>query len=175
MDNVFQVGDFDDGMLIGLIPDFTEQIEKQRDLQNGHIDLWITSNGGDWYMFRHLFELVEIAKREGVVVRTVVPAKAYSAGSMLAITGTPGHRYIGKGAEHLVHYGYISTGESTPMQTTRTGEWKDSAWKQIVKHYNDYCNIPDLTEHLKDDWFIIPAAKCKTWGLADQYVDKLEF
>lgn len=173
-DNTFHIGEFDEGMMVSLIPDLVSEIKAQSRLRDGEITLYISSPGGDGYMLKHIIELVEIAKRDGVVVRTVVPAMAYSAGSMLAVAGTPGERYIGKDAEHMVHYGYMQTGEATPTQTQRVGAWKNTGWKLVEAHYNKYCDIPDLSEHLKDDLFFVPARKCIKWKLADKYMNRLE-
>ncbi len=172
--NTFIINEFDDG-LQSLLPELTHEIKLQQQIKDGTIDLWITSPGGDWHVYKHILELVEIAKRSGVIVRTIVPSIAYSAGSMLAIVGSPGHRYISRGAEHLVHYGTVGIiEESTPLQSSRAAAWKSSSFKQVVKHYNIYANIPDIEKHISDDLFFIPASKCKQWKLADKYIDQLE-
>lgn len=172
-DNIFIVGDFDEGMETFLLT-LTEEIKNQTKFRDGRIDLYITSGGGNYFLLQHAVELLEAAKREGVVIRTMVPAAAYSAGSMLAVAGTPGERYIGRNADHLVHYGSIGgLEETTPLQTSRVGRWKNEGWKRVVKHYEKYCNIPDLETHLSDDMGFIPATTCIKWGLADKYMDKL--
>lgn len=172
--NTYIINEFDDG-LQSLLPELTHEIRLQQQLQTGYIDLWITSPGGDWHVFKHILELVEIAKRSGVIVRTIVPSIAYSAGSMLAIVGSPGHRYIARDAEHLVHYGSVGvTEESTPLQSARANAWKNQSFKQVVKHYNTYANIPNIEHHISDDLFFIPANKCKQWKLADKYIEQLE-
>ena len=173
-DNSFLITEFDESLLTVTVPSVTEEIYNQARYIDGRIDLWITSPGGDWDVLKHLVELVELAKRSGVVVRTIVPSKAYSAGSMLAVAGTKGERYIGKDGEHMVHYGYMATGESTPLETKRTSDWKNEGWKQIERHYKKYCNIPDLQEHMKNDWGFIKARKCLEYGMADHLMTQLE-
>jgi ATP-dependent protease ClpP protease subunit len=101
-DNTFFIGDFDDSLEQQVIVPLTQEIRKQSELKNGVIDLYINSIGGYLHLVNHMTELVELAKASGVVVRTIVPDMAFSAGSMLAITGTVGERYIGKRAEHLI-------------------------------------------------------------------------
>lgn len=114
--NVFFVGDFDDSAERELVIPLAKEIQKQRLLRDGRIDLYINSFGGYAHLVSHLTSLVEIAKREGIVVRTIVPSVAFSAGSMLAITGTVGERYIEKSGEHLIHYGSTGSVETTPTQ-----------------------------------------------------------
>lgn len=169
----FFIGDFDDNMEQSLLIPLTAEIERQSHKAEGRIDLWINSHGGYLHLVNHLVALVELAKANGVVVRTVVPDIAYSAGSMLAITGTPGERYIGKSAEHLVHYGTIGSFESTEEQIERYTKYKRRRFQGNIMHYNKYCEIPDVASKIKDDGCFIVARDAIKWKMADKYLDKL--
>jgi ATP-dependent protease ClpP protease subunit len=171
---VFYLTDFDDAMEGNIVVALTREIQAQRMFKKGHIDLWINSFGGYGHLVDHLIELVEIAKRDGVKVRTMVPAVAFSAGSMLAIAGTPGERYISRGGEHLIHYGSIGSVETTPEQIARFTAYKTRNFKAALSHYKKYANVPDLDNHMLDDGFFVPAQKALKWKLADQYLDKLD-
>jgi ATP-dependent protease ClpP protease subunit len=172
--NVFLITDFDDGMEAGLVIPLIREIQKQREYKYGRIDLHINSWGGYAHLVDQLTELVEVAKGEGITVRTIVPAIAFSAGSMLAITGTPGERYIARNANHLVHYGRTGSSESTPLQIERFHAWKKADFKNVIKHYNKYSAVPNIEDHLNDDGFFIKASDCIKWGLADKYLDKFD-
>lgn len=172
--NQFFIGDFDDELENTLLIPLTREIAKQSKLQNGNIDLWINSMGGYAHLVMHMVELVELAKAKGVVVRTIVPNMAFSAGSVLAVTGTPGERYIARNAEHLIHYGQIASMESTPQQVERYGKWKDRYFKATVAHYKKYADIPDIDKEMLDDGWFIPAKDCLRFSLADKYIDRLE-
>lgn len=172
-DNIFFIGDFDDNLENQVITPFIKAIEEQSDKNNGRIDLHINSTGGYLHLCMHFVELVEIAKANGVTVRTIVPNMAYSAGSMLAITGTPGERYIGKAAEHLVHYGQIVSFETTPEQIKRFTGWKNRTFANNLKHYQEYCDIPELDKKMLDEGFFVPAKQAIKWGLADKYMINL--
>lgn len=171
--NVFFISDFDDALEGSVILPLTEEIAKQARYRDGRIDLYINSIGGYGHLVNHLVELVEIAKGKDIVVRTIVPDMAFSAGSMLAITGTPGERYIGRKAHHLIHYGQIMSFESTPEQIKRWTEYKNSKMNEALKHYKKYSNVPDLDTKMLDDSYFVPAAKAIKYGLADKYMDKL--
>lgn len=173
-DNIFFIGDFDDALEDRIAVSLAKEIENQSKLREGRIDLWINSYGGFSHLVMHLVELVEMAKRNGVLVRTIVPSVAFSAGSMLAVTGSPGHRYIAKHADHLVHYGSVGSMETTPTQIERWKAWKDRGFKYTITHYEKYANVPNLREQLQDDGFFVPAVNCLKWGLADKYMDKLD-
>ena len=174
--NIFFLADFDDSMESGIVLPLTREIQRQRHFRDGRIDLYINSFGGYRHLVFQLISLVELAKREGIVVRTIVPDIAYSAGSILAVTGTPGERYIEKTAEHLIHYGQTGSMETTPEQVERNTIQKREGFKKIRRHYEKYTKIPagELDSLMNDDSAFIPARKCLTWGLADKYMDKFD-
>lgn len=174
-ENIFYLTDFDEAMEREIVLALTRQIQKQKRLRDGRIDLYINSYGGYAHLVHNMIELVEIAKREDIVVRTIVPSVAFSAGSMLAITGTPGERYIAKQAEHLIHYGTtFGTAESTPKQVERWNGFKNRDFKRTIDHYNTYSDVPGLDSEMMDDGFSIPSAKCIKWGLADKYLSRFD-
>jgi ATP-dependent protease ClpP protease subunit len=173
-DNVFLLGQFDEAMEHELIVPLTIEIKKQAELKEGQIDLYINSPGGYIYLMEHIVQLMERAKAQGVMVRTIVPEMAYSCGSMVAIAGTIGERYIGRRAEHLAHYGQSMTFQTTPLQAERFAEATQRNFKNNLAHYKKYCDIPNLDSQMLDDGFFIPAARAIKWNLADKYMDKLE-
>lgn len=174
--NVFTLFDFDDNMEANVPLALIEEIQKQRQLRNGRIDLYINSFGGYKHLVFQIISLLEVAKRDGVVVRTIVPDIAYSAGSILAISGSPGERYIERGAEHLVHYGSTGSHETTPEQAARNFAQKQTSFRAILNHYKKYTKIPhdELDRLMSDDSAFIPASKCIKWGFADKYMEKFD-
>lgn len=175
-DNIFFLTDFDDNMEASIVLPLTREIQKQRQLKNGRIDLHVNSHGGYKHLVFQLISLIEIAKRDGVTVRTVVPDIAYSAGSILAITGSPGERYIERTAEHLIHYGITGSMETTPEQAARNFVQKQASFKNILSHYKRYTDFPEgeIERLMNDDSAYIPANKCIKWGLADKYMEKFD-
>lgn len=170
--NVFVISDFDEQLEQQLVP-LTKEIKKQAQLREGLIDLHINSYGGYLYLVEHFIDLVERAKDLDIVVRTIVPSVAYSAGSMLAVTGTPGERYIARNAEHLIHYGRTGSVETTPTQAERSHEAKTRMFRKVRDHYKKYANVPNLEDEILDDGFVVTSAKAIKYGLADKYTDKL--
>jgi ATP-dependent protease ClpP protease subunit len=173
--NRFYIGDFDES-LSGIESELRDEIDRQARWSSkggGLIELYIGSYGGDAHLMFRIVELVELAKRKGVTVRTIVWSHAYSAGSVLAVAGTKGERYIARTAEHLPHYGTFGGYRiKTPQQIDRTSEQYRRWTGHLLAHYKKHANIPDLEEHLKDDMFFIPADKAIEWGLADKYTDE---
>lgn len=174
--NVFFLADFDDNMEASIVLPLIKEIQNQRRLKDGKIDLYINSFGGYRHLVFQLISLVENAKREGITVRTIVPDIAYSAGSILAVTGTPGERYIEKTAEHLIHYGMTASQESTPEQVERNYVQKQEGFKKILNHYQKHTKVEreELDRLMNDDSAYLTAAKCIKLGLADKYMEKFD-
>lgn len=173
--NIFVLNDFDDNMEGNIVLDLTLQVQEQAKVKDGGIiDLWINSFGGYAHLVFHLIELVELAKSNGTVVRTIVPSVAFSAGSMLAITGTPGERYIAKNGEHLIHYGRTGSMEETPKQIERFATYKKRDFKNTIAHYQKYANVPNIDTEMMDNGWFLPAKACISGGLADKYMDKFD-
>lgn len=171
-DNIFVIGDVDDDLERMTIP-FSKAIAEQSKLKDGFIDVWVNSYGGYIHTIQHFIELIELAKREGIIVRTIVPGVAMSCGSLIAVTGTPGERYVAKHAEHLLHYGSVGSINETPVQVERSRKYADRNFKWIVNHYKKYTSVPDIEEKIADDAFFVPAKDCLKWKIADKYTDRL--
>ena len=172
--NTFLITEIDESMESDILVPLTKEIKKQRLLRDGMIDLYINSNGGFVYITQHIIELMEMAKRLDITVRTMVMSMAYSGGSMLAIAGTPGERYIARDAEHLIHYGMNGGVNTTPLNLARQHESNNRSFKWNVNHYKKYANVPDLEMHMADDNFYITSSNSIKWGLADRYMDKFD-
>lgn len=172
--NVFFLTDFDESMESDIVVPLIREIQKQRLYRDGRIDLHINSGGGYRHLAYQLIDLIEIAKREEITVRTIVPSVAFSAGSFVAIAGTPGERYIARGAHHLIHYGSVGSEETTVRQIGRSADMKKRLMKDVLTHYKTYADVPDLEDKISDDGYFIPANKCIKYGLADYYTDELD-
>lgn len=174
--NTFILNDFDDNMEASLVLPLIQEVKRQSRYRDGFIDLHINSFGGYAHLVFHMISQIELAKRNNVVVRTIVPDIAYSAGSILAITGTPGERYIEKSANHLIHYGTTGSVETTPEQVERNTAKKTAHFKRIKQHYLQYTKIPaaELDALMNDDSAFISGPNCVKKGLADKHLDKFE-
>lgn len=170
----YLLGDFDEDMKWRIILPLTKKIEELSKQKDATIDIYINSYGGYCDIMWHIVQLIELAKKKDIKVRTIVIGSAYSAASMTAITGTPGERYIDPRAEHLPHYGTAGGYRvRTPLQGERTAAHTRRHFKQLVDHYKKYSNIPDLEKHVKDDMYFIPAKSCIKYKLADKFVEEM--
>lgn len=174
--NLFFITDFDDSMESELVIPLIRQIQYQKTLREGRIDLYVNSFGGYAHLAFQIVSLLEQAQREEITVRTIVPDAAFSAGSIVAVAGSPGHRYIERNAQHLAHYGMAGSVDMTPEQAARAYEERTRHFKKIRKHYLDYTNIDpaELDRLMSDDQGYITSAKCIKWGFADNYMERFD-
>lgn len=170
--NTFFINDVDDNLEMSIVIPMIKEIENQSRLKNGYIDIWVNTHGGYAHLAFQVVSFMELAKRNDIIVRTMINSIAYSAGSIIACAGSPGHRYIERDAEHLLHLGTTGSGESTVQQLERNHAQKSGHFKRIFNHYNKYANVPNLEDSLSDDSYFVNAAKCIKFGLADKYMDK---
>jgi len=170
----FILADFDEELQAGIIIPLTCKIEELAGQRDPVIEIYINSNGGDSSIAMHIIHLLELAQRRGITVRTIVMRDAYSAGSLLAIVGTPGERYISNYGEHLIHYGQSYNPEyRSPLQADRSAARTKRWFGNMLDHYKRYADVPNLEAVIADDNFFIPANKCIRWKLADKDISKL--
>ena len=167
-------GEFDDEMRKDVVWNLEKHINELKDKKSATLTFYISSPGGDANLLLDLVELFEQAKKHGIVIKTIITSHAYSAGSMLAIAGTKGERYIAKYAEHLAHYGQWGGRRfSDPVHMDRENEFYKRWNATMVDFYNKYSKIPDIKEKLSSDGLYITAEESIKWGLADKYTEEL--
>lgn len=170
----FILHNFNDKLRDGIVIPLTDKIEELSQKKDAIIDIYINSHGGDAELCLHIIALIELAKSRGITVRTIVTDVANSAGSLVAIAGTPGHRYIARTAEQCVHYGsQYGWVETTPLQIERNTDHKKRHFQKLIGLYKKYSNIPNIEEKLKDDSYFLTAKECIQYGLSDKYLEKL--
>jgi ATP-dependent protease ClpP protease subunit len=77
---VYIYGVFDESIII-LLPEIKKEIDNQKTLKNGKIIFHINSNGGQFKILQSLLNLVEYAKKENIIVETIVECNAFSCAS----------------------------------------------------------------------------------------------
>ena len=143
--NIYILGGFNREMIENVIVPLKDLIDLLKEKKDKKITFYINSNGGMVDICLPLVDLIEEAKKEEIIVETIVSRTAYSAGSVLAITGTKGYRFMQERAEHLIHYGEFGANTlCTPKQIDRASEFWKRYVKSVINHYKKYSNVPDL-------------------------------
>ena len=170
--SIFIHGIFDETISKNIIPKLIKEIDIQEKIKEGRLKFYINSRGGYAHMLLDLLALIEIAKKKGIIVETYVFAYAYSCGSLLACSGSKGHRYISYNAEHLCHLGSASTGDViNDTELERSMERVQAHFDRVRSLYKKYANVIDLEEAIKNDNYFLRGQTIIDNGLADNYVD----
>lgn len=168
--NVIYIHDiFDEDIVRNVLASFDLLIKEQSSKKDGKITIDIDSDGGYTRYLKSLLLRVEKAKKEGIIIETIVSASAYSCGSMLACSGTKGHRYISEFSEHLCHLGSGTLTANTDLQLERGSERLKAHFDFVRNTYKKYANIPNLEEVIKDDCLFVRGQTIIDWGLADKF------
>lgn len=170
--NCFYVyGNFDETIPDNIIRNLIMEIDKQAGMKEGVIKFFIDSNGGETRYVYNLISLIEKAKAQDIKIETYALGDVYSCGSLLAVSGTKGSRFVSKYTEHLCHMGSSIFESHTPLQLERLTAHTSRHFNKIKGIYEKYCNIPSLEEVLKDDAFFIHGEDLIKWKLADKFID----
>ena len=70
-----------------------------------NLNVYITSDGGDLFVARAIINLFNMLNAKGVIIRTYNLSYAASSASVIAISGTPGYRYMAYDAYNFIHFG----------------------------------------------------------------------
>lgn len=169
---VYIHGGFDDTIIENVIPYLYNLIDQQSNLKNGKIVFSINSVGGRSDTLRSLLSLIEQAKEKKVIIETYVESVAYSCGSVLAMSGTKGYRYIAIWGSHLIHYGLAYASGRTPTNFQRDVEHA-TFYKNIDKElylYYTKLTLDQVNKLMEQDSSYLYADECIKYGLADKLI-----
>lgn len=161
--------EFDQSITQNVLPIFDSQIQEESVKKDGKIIIDINSIGGYVKDLKSMLMRVEKAKSLGIIIETRVSALAYSCGSMLACSGTKGHRFISEYAEHLCHLGSGGLYAENDKILKRESERLKSHFDFVRKLYEKYAKIPNLEKVINDDSFYVRGKKIIDYQLADKF------
>lgn len=69
------------------------------------LNVYINSYGGQSSLMKSILFWFNMASAKNVIIKTYNMARADSCASMIAVSGTPGYRYMAENAQNLIHYG----------------------------------------------------------------------
>lgn len=169
---IFIHGGFDETISFDVLSEFDKLIKDETDKKEGKITIDICSSGGYIRDLLNLLSRVELAKSSGITVETIVSSYAYSCGSMLACSGTKGHRFVFEHSEHLCHLGSAGFRVYNDIELDREIEGVKYHFDFVRSTYKKYANIPELSKVIKDDRLFVRGDKIIKWGLADKFINE---
>ncbi len=127
------------------------RLNEGKTAKTGTIRFYINSHGG-WAMYAfNLLSLIERAKAAGITVETYVFGCAFSCGSLLACSGTKGHRFVGEYAKHICHLGAAGTWAINDIEHERESTNVKAHFETIRDVYRKYAKIKNLEKAIRDD------------------------
>jgi len=134
------------------------------------LNVWVNSCGGKTNQMQAILTLFHIATAKGAIVKTYNLRQASSCGSMIAISGTHGYRYMAQDAFHYIHYGSLSL--TVAAETEQ--EFASRDFQQFGEETkNIYLNNTKLTKkeltkyYSKENSGLLLADKCLAKGVCD--------
>ena len=166
--DIFIFGEFDDELLHEEGAELMRTASMLSVHSSSRINIWVNSPGGYTHVLKTLLDAVELAQHRGVEVATYATGAAYSCGSLLAASGTPGLRFMGRTASHLIHFGWAGASGTNPTEIERDVIRTHEHFQFVYDSYRKYAKIPNLRKKLNDDNLFVGYAQALEWGLADR-------
>lgn len=133
------------------------------------ISFYINSPGGSVTAGMAIYDTMQFIKPD---IHTIVMGQAASMGSLLAMAGTPGQRFILPNARHMIHQplgGASGQASDVEIQARELLRWKKVLTEIYAKHTGRA--FDDLQQDMERDYFMT-ADEAVAYGLADTKINK---
>lgn len=131
------------------------------------ISFYINSPGGSVTAGMAIYDTMQFIKPD---IHTIVMGQAASMGSLLAMAGTTGHRFILPNARHMIHQplgGASGQATDVEIQARELLRWKTVLTDIYVRHTGK--NFEQLRSDMERDFFMT-ADEAIAYGLADKKI-----
>jgi len=133
------------------------------------ISFYINSPGGSVTAGMAIYDTMQFIRPD---IHTIVLGQAASMGSLLAMSGTAGHRFILPNARHMIHQplgGASGQATDVEIQARELLRWKKVLTEIYVRHTGK--PYDQLTQDMERDFFMT-ADEAVIYGLADKKITK---
>ncbi len=133
------------------------------------ISFYINSPGGSVTAGMAIYDTMQFIRPD---IHTIVLGQAASMGSLLAMSGTAGHRFILPNARHMIHQplgGASGQATDVEIQARELLRWKKVLTEIYVRHTGK--SYDQLTQDMERDFFMT-ADEAVIYGLADKKITK---
>ncbi len=168
--NFFINGDIDDTIAKNIIAPLINEINIRRaQATPAPIKVFVTSYGG---YVKDAFDIIswfDYAKKVGVPIHTYVTSVAFSAGSLIAVSGHK--RFASVRAYHGLHFARGSDYAHNPEMADRNAENFKWMQAQLVKIYKENTKLKDIEKLLlADNYMINGGSNLLKYGLIDELI-----
>lgn len=144
--------------------------EPTKSLHSEVVNVYISSNGGEDSSMFAILHLFDMLKAKGTIIRTYNLSLAASCAGVIAISGTPGYRYMASHAYNLIHFGrYTGTMQRDSEIEISYKDIKDCN-EEFKNLYSTYTNLSkkEINKYFeKEGSGKLGAKDCLAKGLCD--------
>lgn len=171
---VFLLDEITQDTCFSLLGDITNYVMQDRNpAEECTLDFIINSPGGDVSTMTTILGLINIAKLNGICVRSYVLGTAGSAASLIAVHADD--RFMSKLSYHFIHFGtHVSVTqkaseiEKVYLQTKQYAKSMDALYLEAS---NGKLTPAVLSELQKDERGYLNAEECVKYGLCDKVIE----
>ena len=160
-------GDIDETIpekIIGPMSLVIEELGKQKHPQP--IEVFLSSDGGYAQYALDIIALFHIALSNGILVKTTVTSYAFSAASLIAVSGHV--RFASEHAAHMLHFPRGEDYSHNTVMAERNMEHRKFLEQAVLDIYKKQTKVENLEEKLLgDNYFINGGKNLKKYGLID--------
>lgn len=167
----FICGEIDETLPYTIIAPLIREIKKRMIQTNPQpIEFYITSDGGYLDMAFDLITWFEHAKNCGVEIHTYVTSVAFSAASLIAVSGH--HRFGSVRAYHGLHFARGYEYSHNPLMSDRNNENMKFLQAELIKVYQNRTKLEDIEGKLIADNFMVNGGEdLLKFGLIDELIE----
>lgn len=170
---VFLLDEISQSTCFALIGDLTNYVMTEDRSKEKVLNIIINSPGGDVSTMITLLGLINIAKLNGILVRSYILGTAASAASMIAVQAD--ERYMTNLSQHFIHFGTVVSVTSKESEIEKvylqTKEHSKTVQDLYVEASGGKLTKQMLEEIQKDERGYIGAKDCVRFGLCDKIIE----
>ena len=134
------------------------------------LEVYLQTPGGMISVAKSIMSLFKMARAKGTIIKTINLSAAASCGSLLAVSGTKGYRYMAEDAYNLIHYGSRGGSSTRDGEAERVLQKNNEITNSLKKIYldNTQLSLKEINKYFTfEDTGRLNAKACLEKGICD--------
>ena len=134
------------------------------------LEVYLQTPGGTVSIAKSIMSLFKMARAKGAIIKTINLSAAASCGSLLAVSGTKGYRYMAEDAYNLIHYGSRGGASTRDGEAERMLQTNNEITNSLKKIYldNTQLSLKEINKYFTfEDTGRLNAKACLEKGICD--------
>ena len=134
------------------------------------LEVYLQTPGGVISVAKSIMSLFKMARAKGAIIKTINLSQAASCGSLLAVSGTKGYRYMAEDAYNLIHYGSRGGSSTRDGEAERVLQKNNEITNSLKKIYldNTQLSLKEINKYFTfEDTGRLNAKACLEKGICD--------